>query len=265
MLGSADSLTDYFKVTYRISFIDYFNEFLYPYFQSKNPGLTKEALIESTSLRSIEPYLRNSPKIVLMDNEDDLILTPEDLAFLKNVFGSRAKIYPYGGHLGNMTYSANVDLHDQRLQELKGLPSYEARSVPHAAHGVLFVAGCGTAPVRKEPEIPAKRPVSEYVKPDATYAIDAYDPWEPMNRRIYNFNAIFDNVRLPAGGPCLRVRAAGVRPEGDHQLLQEPHRGHQPDELAAAVQDRKGRHHLRPDLHQHHGGPGRADRRGHHQ
>ena len=24
------------------------------------------------------------------------------------VFGSRAKIYPYGGHLGNMTYAANV-------------------------------------------------------------------------------------------------------------------------------------------------------------
>jgi phospholipid-binding lipoprotein MlaA len=62
----------------------------------------------------------------------------------------------------------------------------------------LFMAGCGTAQVRKEPEIPAQRPVSEYVKPDATYAIDAYDPWEPMNRRIYNFNAIFDNyVFLP--------------------------------------------------------------------
>jgi hypothetical protein len=108
VLGSADSLTDYFKVTNYISFIDYFNEFLYPYSQSRNPGLTKEALIEGTSLRSIEPYLRNSPKIVLMDNEDDLILAPGDMAFLKDVFGSRAKIYPYGGHLGNMTYRDNV-------------------------------------------------------------------------------------------------------------------------------------------------------------
>lgn len=62
----------------------------------------------------------------------------------------------------------------------------------------IFLAGCGTAPVRKEPEIPAKRPVSEYVKPNTTYAIDAYDPWESMNRRIYSFNAIFDNyVFLP--------------------------------------------------------------------
>jgi phospholipid-binding lipoprotein MlaA len=62
----------------------------------------------------------------------------------------------------------------------------------------IFLAGCGTAPVRKEPEIPAKYPVSQYVKPDVTYAIDAYDPWEPMNRRIYIFNAVFDNfVFLP--------------------------------------------------------------------
>lgn len=60
------------------------------------------------------------------------------------------------------------------------------------------LVGCGTAPVRKESEVPAKRPVSEYVKPDVTYTIDAYDPWEPMNRRIYNFNAIFDEyVFLP--------------------------------------------------------------------
>jgi hypothetical protein len=108
VLGSADSLTDYWKVTGTLSFIDYFDELLYPYFQSKSPGLTKEALIASTSLRSIESYLRNTPKIVLMDNEDDLILTPQDLAFLKNVFGPRAKIYPYGGHLGNMTYKDNI-------------------------------------------------------------------------------------------------------------------------------------------------------------
>jgi phospholipid-binding lipoprotein MlaA len=64
--------------------------------------------------------------------------------------------------------------------------------------GLAFTTGCGTAPVRHEPEIPAKRPVSEYVKPDKTYFVDAYDPWEKMNRRIYNFNAIFDEyVFLP--------------------------------------------------------------------
>ena len=35
VLGSADSLTDYFKVAGRTSFIDYFEQLLYPYFQSR--------------------------------------------------------------------------------------------------------------------------------------------------------------------------------------------------------------------------------------
>jgi phospholipid-binding lipoprotein MlaA len=76
----------------------------------------------------------------------------------------------------------------------------------------VFLTGCGTAPVRKEPEIPAKYPVSQYVKRDVTYAIDAYDPWEPMNRRIYIFNAIFDNyVFLPVVSGYEFVLPAVVR------------------------------------------------------
>ncbi|MCU0561166.1 MAG: VacJ family lipoprotein [Desulfobacterales bacterium] len=61
-----------------------------------------------------------------------------------------------------------------------------------------LTAGCAAAPVQHEPIIPAKRPVSEYAKPGIPRTIDAYDPWEGMNRRIYNFNAIFDEyVFLP--------------------------------------------------------------------
>ena len=108
VLGRADSLTDYFKVSSRMSFVDYFEELFYPYFQSERPGLTQAALIERSSLRSIDSYLRNNPKIMLMGNADDLILTPEDLAYLKDLFGPRAKIYPSGGHCGNMQYRANA-------------------------------------------------------------------------------------------------------------------------------------------------------------
>ncbi|MBW1980492.1 MAG: VacJ family lipoprotein [Deltaproteobacteria bacterium] len=58
--------------------------------------------------------------------------------------------------------------------------------------------GCASTPVQKEPEIPPKRPVSEFVKKGVKYPIDAYDPWEGMNRRIYIFNALFDQyVFLP--------------------------------------------------------------------
>ena len=106
--GSGESLTDYMKVLGGVSFLDYFNEFFYPYYKSTDPVLTKESLIEKLSLHSIKGYLQNTPKILLIGNEDDLILAPEDLAFLKSVFGARAKLYPFGGHCGNMGYAANV-------------------------------------------------------------------------------------------------------------------------------------------------------------
>lgn len=67
---------------------------------------------------------------------------------------------------------------------------------------VLFAflaVGCSAAQVRTDPAAaPPKKPVEEVVKEDVTYAIDAYDPWEGMNRRIYKFNAKFDKyVYLP--------------------------------------------------------------------
>jgi phospholipid-binding lipoprotein MlaA len=58
--------------------------------------------------------------------------------------------------------------------------------------------GCSSTQVREDPEMPPKRPVSEYVKEDVTYPIDANDPFEGLNRRIYRFNALFDEkVFLP--------------------------------------------------------------------
>jgi phospholipid-binding lipoprotein MlaA len=63
---------------------------------------------------------------------------------------------------------------------------------------LLWLAGCSTTPEQKEPEIPAMHPVEDVVKPDVKYVVDVYDPWEPMNRRIYNFNTQFDRyIFLP--------------------------------------------------------------------
>jgi len=62
----------------------------------------------------------------------------------------------------------------------------------------VMAYGCASAPVRQQTEIPAKYPISEIVKKDVKYPIDAYDPWEGMNRRMYKFNALFDQyVFLP--------------------------------------------------------------------
>ena len=108
VLSPSDSIFDYFLVSTHLSFIDYFNEYLYPYFLQQRPGLTKQAYVESLSLKSIDGYLKSSAKFGLMTNENDFILTREDLDYLKQLFGERAKIYPRGGHLGNLEYKENL-------------------------------------------------------------------------------------------------------------------------------------------------------------
>ena len=63
---------------------------------------------------------------------------------------------------------------------------------------LVLVAGCATAPVPEKPDIPARLSVEDYALPEEQQAFYVYDPWESMNRRIYNFNAVFDQyVFLP--------------------------------------------------------------------
>jgi hypothetical protein len=109
VLSPSDSLFDYFLVSSHLSFIDYFDEYLYPYFKKQRPELTRQAFIDSLSLKSIERYLKSSPKFGVMTNENDFILTKQDLDYLRQIFGERAKIYPRGGHLGNLEYKENLD------------------------------------------------------------------------------------------------------------------------------------------------------------
>jgi hypothetical protein len=108
VLGADAPLDDYFLVSTHLSFFDYFNEYFYPHFKRQHPGLTKEAFIESLSLRSIEGYLKSSPKFGVMANENDFILTKAELDYLKQLFGERTKVYPRGGHLGNLEYKDNL-------------------------------------------------------------------------------------------------------------------------------------------------------------
>ncbi len=92
----------------RVGFADYVDEYMVPYFGAAESGLTRQGLIDSVSLKSIEGYLRSADKIALVTNADDLILAPGEVDYFRNVFGGRAKIYPNGGHCGNMEYKDNV-------------------------------------------------------------------------------------------------------------------------------------------------------------
>ncbi|HEX9023934.1 MAG TPA: alpha/beta hydrolase [Geobacteraceae bacterium] len=108
VLSNTDSLYDYFQVSVHLSFFNYVNEYLYPYFRAQRPGLTRKAFLASQGLKSLDGYLRSSAKFGAMTNGDDFILSPEDLAYLREVFGDRVKIYSRGGHLGNLEYAENL-------------------------------------------------------------------------------------------------------------------------------------------------------------
>ena len=103
-LDTGTSLTTYFQTGARVGFVDYLQEFYYPYFKRRDPELTREDLVDEASLKAIEGYLRETEKIGLITNRDDIILGPGDLTYLEAVFGPRARIFPTGGHLGNLEH-----------------------------------------------------------------------------------------------------------------------------------------------------------------
>ena len=109
VVQKTESTTGYFKVATRISFLQYFEERLLPAFQKQNPGMAKKDLLNQLSLAGISSYLRSANNIAVVHNEDDIILAPKEIDFFRDVFRTRAHIYPTGGHLGNMAYKDNVD------------------------------------------------------------------------------------------------------------------------------------------------------------
>jgi hypothetical protein len=108
ILSATDPLGDYFLVCVHLSFINYFDEYLYPYFLKKRPGLTREEFIDSLGLKSIEGYLKSSSKFGVMTNDNDFILSPAEIDYLRQLFGEQTKVYPRGGHLGNLEYRDNM-------------------------------------------------------------------------------------------------------------------------------------------------------------
>ena len=103
-LRNSTRLTEFFKVGVRTGFIDYFREYFLPFHQSQDPAVTEDLMIEAETLNSIEDYLKSASKIGLVTNMDDIILAPGELDYLRGVFQERAKIFPNGGHCGNMAH-----------------------------------------------------------------------------------------------------------------------------------------------------------------
>jgi hypothetical protein len=102
-----------------ITFKEYFEKVLVPWQQESDASLTREALIARLSLKNIENYLRHSDKISLVTNADDIILAEGEVEYLQDVFGLRAKIFPRGGHCGNIDRVSFVEYLNSQFQGVK--------------------------------------------------------------------------------------------------------------------------------------------------
>jgi len=102
------SLGPYGQVSVRVGFTDYYHEYFWPYYEPQFPNETRSSFAEMQSLYSIEDYLANTSKIAVFGNQDDVILESGEIDFFPRVFGDRATIFPYGGHLGNLEYYENM-------------------------------------------------------------------------------------------------------------------------------------------------------------
>jgi ABC-type transporter lipoprotein component MlaA/pimeloyl-ACP methyl ester carboxylesterase len=80
---------------------NYGNQLAVPYF-SKAKRLERPALLENANLTHLADRLRGDERIRVLTNADDFILGAENLAWLASVLGDRLRVFPEGGHLGNL-------------------------------------------------------------------------------------------------------------------------------------------------------------------
>lgn len=103
-LSVGTPLEQYFKRGLWWRFTDYFERLLVPYWLARHPQDSRELLIEKIGLSVLRDYLAGAHKIGVISNADEIILLPEDVRFLSETFGTRATIFPRGGHLGNIQH-----------------------------------------------------------------------------------------------------------------------------------------------------------------
>ena len=87
------------------SYQDYFEKFAIPYYQAQGlASPTAETLEKAGDLRTYDTGLRANPNIRDIVNQNDFLLTDEDLDWLHAMFApEELTVFPQGGHLGNLS------------------------------------------------------------------------------------------------------------------------------------------------------------------
>ena len=90
------------------SYQDYFEKFAIPYYSARGLAApVAETLEKAGDLRTYDAGLRANPDIRVIVNQNDFLLTDEDLAWLHATFApEQLTVFPQGGHLGNLSNPA---------------------------------------------------------------------------------------------------------------------------------------------------------------
>lgn len=85
------------------SYQDYYEKFAIPYYWSHGMDATAETLEKAGDLRTYESTLRTNANIRVIVNQNDFLLTDEDLTWLHATFPTnQLTVFAKGGHLGNL-------------------------------------------------------------------------------------------------------------------------------------------------------------------
>ena len=88
----------------RYSYQDYFNKFVIPYYQARGMADTAAALEKAGDLRTYDASLRANSDIRIITNQNDFLLTDDDLAWIHATFAAeQVTVFAQGGHLGNLS------------------------------------------------------------------------------------------------------------------------------------------------------------------
>ncbi len=88
----------------KYSYQDYFEKFAIPYYWSHGMDATAETLEKAGDLRTYDAALRANSNIRIIVNQNDFLLTDEDLAWLHATFPTnQLTVFLKGGHLGNLS------------------------------------------------------------------------------------------------------------------------------------------------------------------
>ncbi len=92
----------------RIGFEKYVNEFLIPALAEDGRHFSLETLNGDTSLTAQGQYLASAQNVFVLHNRDDFLTNSPEIEWIESTFGHRARIYPRGGHMGNLNNEDNL-------------------------------------------------------------------------------------------------------------------------------------------------------------